>query len=80
MENGLKTILFLNYFDVSNSDNEEVEDLQIQSSITSKEEKRKATLALKTFHKYIDRNKGMYDLFKPLGTWFLEIIILIIMY
>ena len=42
---------------------EEIEDQQIQSTITNKE----ATLALETLRKYIEGNEGMEDLFKPLG-------------
>jgi len=50
--------------DILDEDNEEeIEDQQIQSTITNKE----ATLALETLRKYIEGNEGMEDLFKPLG-------------
>jgi len=49
---------------ILDSDNEEeVEDPQIQATITSKVTK----LALETLCKYIEKNEGMEDLFKPLG-------------
>jgi len=51
--------------DILDEDNEEeIEDQQIQSTITNKE----AKLALETLRKYIEGNEGMEDLFKPLGT------------
>jgi len=48
---------------LDSSDNEDVEHLQIQPTITSKE----AKLALETLRKSIESNEGMGDLFKPLG-------------
>jgi len=51
-------------FDILDEYNEEeIENQQIQSTITNKE----ATLALETLRKYIEGNEGMEDLFKPLG-------------
>jgi len=51
--------------DILDEDNEEeIEDQQIQSTITNKE----AKFALETLRKYIESNEGMEDLFKPLGT------------
>ncbi|KAL4084154.1 hypothetical protein QTP88_027987 [Uroleucon formosanum] len=50
--------------DILDEDNEEeIEDQQIQSTITNKE----AKFALETLRKYIEGNEGMEDLFKPLG-------------
>ncbi|XP_060847983.1 tigger transposable element-derived protein 4-like [Rhopalosiphum padi] len=50
--------------DILDEDNEEeIEDQQIQSTITNKD----AKLALETLRKYIEGNEGMEDLFKPLG-------------
>ena len=48
---------------IDEDNEEEIEDQQIQSTITNKE----ATLALETLRKYIEGNEGMEDLFKPLG-------------
>ncbi|KAL4119165.1 hypothetical protein QTP88_012011 [Uroleucon formosanum] len=49
--------------DILDEDNEEeIEDHQIQSTITNKE----AKFALETLRKYIEGNEGMEDLFKPL--------------
>ncbi|KAL4144139.1 hypothetical protein QTP88_006365 [Uroleucon formosanum] len=49
--------------DILDEDNEEeIEDQQIQSTITNKE----AKFALETLRKYIEGNEGMEDLFKPL--------------
>ncbi|KAL4126935.1 hypothetical protein QTP88_011133 [Uroleucon formosanum] len=51
--------------DILDEDNEEeIEDQQIQSTITNKE----AKFALETLRKYIEGNEGMEDLFKPLGA------------